>query len=169
MSTTLRTIVRAQVEATYKNLLDLSQPVDNLAKTLTVELANGTGASSADLMFHDQRTLTASGTEDLDLAGGLTNPFGATLTFVELRAILITAASGNTNNVNITRPASNGVPLFLAASDGIAVPPGGAFLWTCPADGKVTVTASTGDLLTITNSAGSTSVTYDVVILGVSA
>lgn len=169
MATTLKSIITAQIDATYKNVLDIGTPTDNFLKRVAIELTNGTGANTADLMFHDQRTLSASGTEDLDLAGVLASPFGATLTFVELRAILISAASANTNNVNVTRPASNGVPLFLAAGDGIAVPPGGVFMWSCPADGKVTVTASTGDLLTITNSAGSTSVTYDVVIIGTSA
>jgi hypothetical protein len=170
MATTLKTVVTAEVSATYKNVLDLGTPTDAFLKKLRIELANGTSANSADLMFHDQRTLAASGTEDLDLAGVLANPLtGATMTFVELRAILVTASSANTNNVNLTRPASNGVPLFLAASDGIPIPPGGCFLWTCPADGKVTVTASTGDLITLTNSAGSTSVTYDVVIIGTSA
>lgn len=170
MATTLKAIVTAQVEATYKNLLDLGTPTDSFLKKIKIELSNGTGANSADLMFHDERTLTASGTEDLDLAGGLTNPLtGAAMTFVELREILIYASSANTNNVNVTRPASNGVPLFLAAGDGVPVPPGGVYHWVCPADGKVTVTAGTGDLITITNSAGSTSVTYDVVILGTSA
>jgi hypothetical protein len=169
MATTLKTIVTAQIAATFKNVLDLGTPTDAFTKTTKIELSNGTGANSADLMFHDQRTLSASATEDLDLAGSLAGPFGASQVFVELRAVLISASSANTNNVNVTRPASNGVPLFLAAGDGIAVPPGGVFLWSCPADAKVTVTASTGDLLTITNSAGSTSVVYDVVIIGVSA
>ena len=169
MTTTLSTIVTAQIETTFRNVLDLSTPVDTLLKKTKIELSNGTSANSADLCFHDQRTLGASGTEDLDLAGSLAGPFGASQVFVELRALLISASSSNTNNVQVTRPASNGVPLFLAASDGIAIPPGGVFLWSCPADGKVTVTASTGDLITITNSAGSTSVTYDVVIIGTSA
>jgi hypothetical protein len=169
MATTLKTVVTAQIATTFKNLIDLSTPTDEATLTAKVQLSNGTGANSADLQWHDQRTLSASATEDLDLAAVLTSVFGATLTFVELRAIMIKAAAANTNNVNLTRPASNGVPLFLAAGDGIPVPPGGAFLWTCPADGKVTVTASTGDLLTLTNSAGSTSVTYDVFIVGTSA
>lgn len=170
MATTLKTIITAQIEAVYKNLLDLGTPTDNFLKKTRIELANGTGANSGDLMFHDQRTLSASGTEDLDLAGGLTNPLtGAAMTFVELRAVLITAASANTNNVVVSRPASNGVPIFSAAGDAIPVQPGGVFLWSCPADGKVAVTAGTGDLLTITNSAGSTSVTYDVTIIGTSA
>jgi hypothetical protein len=170
MATTLRTVVQAELSAVYRNVLDLGTPTDNFLKKVRVELGNGTGATLADLMFHDQRTLAASGTEDLDLAGGLTNPLtGASMTFVELRAVLITASASNTNNVNVTRPASNGVPLFMAAGDGIAIPPGGAFLWTCPADAKVTVTAGTGDLLTVTNSAAGTSVTYDVAIIGTSA
>jgi hypothetical protein len=169
MATTLKTVVNFEIAATLKNLLDLSTPVDAATLTAKVQLANGTGANSADLLFHDQRTLAASATEDLDLAGVLASPFGATLTFVELRAILVKAASGNTNNVNVIRPASNGVPLFLAASDGIPVPPGGAFGWTCPADGKVAVAAGTGDLITFTNSSSGTPVTYDVFLVGTSA
>lgn len=170
MSTTLNSLVTVQIASTYKNLLDLGTPTDSFLKKVLIELSNGTGANANDLMWHDQRTLAASGTEDLDLAGGLTNPLtGAAMTFVELRAILVFAASANTNNVVISRPASNGVPLFSAAGDALPIPPGGVFIWSCPADGKVTVTAGTGDLITVTNSAGSTSVTYDAVILGTSA
>jgi hypothetical protein len=170
MATSLKTKLLVQLQATYKNLLDLGSPTDSFEKRQLIELSNGTGANAADLMFHDRRTLAASGTEDLDLAAGLTNPLtGASMTFAEVRAVVITAASGNTNNVRVTRPASNGVPLFVAAGDGIDVPPGGAFCWSCPADGKVAVTAGTGDLITVTNSSSGTSVTYDVVIIGTSA
>lgn len=165
----LTTTITARVQAELGSALDLataSVPLDKLAR---LTWASGTGADAADLVFHDRRTLNASANEDLDLAGALTSALGATLTFVELRAIMISAAAANTNNVRVTRPASNGVPLFLAASDGIDVPPGGAFLWACGADGKVTVTAGTGDLINVANSAGGTSVTYDVVIVGTSA
>ncbi len=169
MATTLKTVVTAQIEAQYRNLLDLSTPADPLLERIKIQLTNGTTADRADLLFHDRRTIAASSNEDLDLAGSLASPFGATLTFVELRAVLIAASSANTNNVRVTRPASNGVPLFLAASDGIDVPPGGVFLWSCPADGKVAVTAGTGDLINVANSSSGSSVTYDVVIVGTSA
>lgn len=169
MATTLNTIVTAQIVTQFKNLLDLSTPIDALDKKTKIELANGTGTGMADLCFHDQRTVAASGTDALDLAGSLAGPFGASQVFVELRALLVFAAAANTNNVRVNRPASNGVPLFLAASDGIDVPPGGLFMWACPADGKVPVTAGTGDLLNIDNSGAGTSVTYDVVIIGCSA
>lgn len=169
MTTSLSATVTVQVAATYKNLLDLSTPVDSLAAKAKVALANGSGDGSANLLFHDQRTLAASGSENLDLAGSLVDSFGNTLTMVELRGLIIVAADGNTNNVRLTRPASNGVPLFLAASDGIDIPPGGLFAWACGADGKVTITAGTGDLLTVANSSSGTSVTYDVYILGTNA
>lgn len=165
----LKTVISTQVDATLTNALDLVTASVPLSYKKKLTWTSGTAASTADLMFSDTRTVNASSNEDLDLAGALTGPLGTTLTFVELRLILISAATGNTNNVRVTRPASNGVPLFLAASDGIDVPPGGTFLWLCPADGKVTVTAGTGDLINVANSSSGTSVTYDVVIIGTSA
>jgi hypothetical protein len=169
MATTLRAVLTADIATTFKNLLDLSTPTDQVSVKKKVELTNGTGANSADLIFHDTRTLAASANEDLDLSGSLAGPFGASQVFVELRGIVIAAAAGNTNNVRVTRPASNGVPLFLAASDGIDVPPGGVFMWACPADGKVSITAGTGDLINIANSSSGSTVTYDVIIIGTSA
>lgn len=165
----LTSTITTQISATHTSALDLATITDPLSYRQRIALASGTGADSGDLIFHDQRTIAASSNEDLDLAGSLSDAFGDTLTFVELRAVMIAADSGNTNNVELTYPGSNGCPLFLAAGDGIAVPPGGIFLWACPADGKVTVTAGTGDLLNVANSSSGTSVTYDVVIIGTSA
>lgn len=77
------------------------------------------------------------------------------------------AAVGNTNNVVVTRPATNGLVLFAAASDALAgLKPGGLFLFTDPSAPGLAVTAGTGDLLTISNSGAGTSVTYDIVIVG---
>lgn len=165
----LSTDLTLRLAANLTNPLDLSTPVDALVKAITLSLTSGTGASQANMMWHDQRTLAASATEDLDLAGSLTNGFGATQTFARVKLILVSAAAANTNNVQVTRPASNGVPLFLAAGDGLAVRPGGVFLLAATDSTSVAVTAGTGDLITFTNSAGSTSVTYDVVIIGASA
>jgi len=154
--------------ADLTSALDLATASVPLAISKTIEMATGTSTGLADKVFHDTRTLTASATEDLDLAGSLTDALGTALTIVKLKAVYISAASANTNNVVLSRPAANGVPLFSAASDAISVLPGGMLLWVAPGAG-VTVTAATGDLMTITNSAGSTSVTYDVVLIGTSA
>jgi hypothetical protein len=165
----LTTQLTAQVSANLTSALDLVTSAAPLEYRQRLSLATGTGANQADMLWSDTRTLAASATEDLDLAASLTGPLGGTLTFARIKAVVVAAASGNTNNVNVTRPAANGVPLFLAAGDGVAVRPGGFFFWAAPDATAVAVTAGTGDLLTLTNSAGSTSVTYDVVIIGASA
>ncbi len=130
-----------------------------------LDFTNGTGADQASALWSSTRTLAASATEDLDFAGSLSDPFGTTVAADRIKAIYVSAASANTNNVNVARSSSNGVPLFLAASDGLAVPPGGKFLLVAPDANGVNVTAGTGDKLTFTNSAGSTSVTYTVAVL----
>jgi hypothetical protein len=134
-----------------------------------LELGSGTGNSQCDLEYIAQRTLAASANEDLDLAGALADPFGTTLTFVKVRGIYIKAASGNTNSVIIKPAASNGFTgPFGAAAHTITLPPGGVFLVTAPVAGWA-VTAGTGDKINIANSAGSTTVTYDIHVIGASA
>lgn len=164
----LSATIKASISATHTNVLDLATATFPLSLLQSLSLTDGTGANQADRIFSDTRTLSASANEDLDLAGALTNAYG-TVTFARIKAILVIADAGNTNNVNVTRPASNGVPLFLAASDGLAVRPGGMFLWACSDATGVAVTASTADLINFANSAGSTPVTYTVVIIGASA
>jgi len=169
MAATLTSTLSLAISATLAEALDLSDRSNPTNYRKSWSLASGTGANQADKIFHDQRTLAASATEDLDLAGVLTDVFGAALTFARIKAVLIHALPTNTNNVNVTRPATNGVPLFLAAGDGIPVRPGGAFCWISPDATGVAVTAGTGDLLTLTNSGAGTSVVYDVIIIGASA
>ncbi len=162
--------IKASLAGSQTAALDLGTAEFPFAAAYVKALADGTGADQANVLFTDTRTLSASATEDLDLAGALANALGGSAVFAKVKAVLVTASASNTNNVNVTRPASNGVPLFLAASDGVAVPPGGAFMLAGPGTaGLCSVTAGTGDLLTLTNSAGSTSVTYSVAILGTSA
>lgn len=128
---------------------------------------SGTGAGQADLVWHDQRTLTASSTEDLDLAGGsLLNGFGAGLTFVKVRALIVYAAAGNTNTVVIGGDA-NSVPFLGAAANTKPIQPGGLYVDFAPAG--YTVTATTGDIIQVANGGAGTSVTYDIVIIGTSA
>lgn len=128
--------------------------------------ANGTGANQANQVFTDTRTIAASGNEDLDLAGSLSDAFGNTITFTKVKAIHVITDAGNTNNVEVTRPASNGLPMFMAAGDGISLGPGWSTTIVAPTAAGITVTAGTGDLINIANSAGSTSVTYTIVIIG---
>ena len=159
--------VVVKLDALQLSALDLASATFPLALDWTTLLTNGTGANQASQVWSDQRTLTASATENLDLAASLTNAFGTTLTFTKVKLIMVKAAAANTNSVQVQRGATNGVPLFMAASDGIALTPGAWFIAVFPDATGVAVTASTGDILTITNSAGGTSVVYDIVLIGV--
>lgn len=165
----LDTNLLVKLDADLTSALDLVTASSPLSVAERIRLSSGTGLSAADMQWSDTRTLAASATEDLDLAGSLTGPLGTTLTFARIKLVLIMAADGNANDVQVTRPASNGAPLFLAAGDGLPVKPGGLFLWVAPNAAGVAVTAATGDLLTVTNSAGSTGVTYSIVVIGASA
>ena len=128
--------------------------------------ADGTGGDQAKKIWTDTRTLTASATENLDLAGVLVDAFGVTLTFTKVKALIVTAAAANTNDVLVGGHAS-GVLFFANANDIVKVRPGGMFALVSPDSTGYAVTASTGDLLTVANSAGSTSVTYTIIIIGV--
>ena len=158
--------VRLSIAASLAGSNDLGTPklkIDDILESL--ELSPGTNTTGkADVLFSDTRTLAASANEDIDLAGALSSAFGATITAAEVVLIFIRAADGNTNNVNVTRPASNGVPIFLAAGDGRAVEPGEYFLFQSRRG--VGITGGTVDLINIANSAGSTSVTYDILVIG---
>jgi len=158
--------IAVTLDLTDTGSADLGAPKMRVSIGKELSLVPGTDATNkADILFSDQRTLAASANEDLDLAGVLASAFGSTITAAEIVAIFVSAASGNTNNVNVTRPASNGFAgPFLAASDGISVKPGEFALLASQSGWPVT--AATGDLLNIANSAGSTSVTYDIVIVG---
>lgn len=155
-----------KLDALQLSALDLGSATFPILLDLSTRLSNGTGANQASQVWSDTRTLGPSATENLDLSGAFTNAFGVSVAFTKIKAIIIRAASGNTNNVNVQTGATNGTPVFLAASDGLAVRPGGVFLLTAPDVNGITVTSGTGDILTITNSAGTTSVTYDVVVIG---
>lgn len=159
----------AQLTGTYTGANDLGTVSFSFNERGLNRLTEGTTANKADKLFSDTRTLTASSTENLDLAGTLTDPFGTTVTFATVKAIYVQASTSNTNNVCVGGAASNGfVGPFADATDKMCVKPGGVLLITAPATGW-TVTASTGDILLVANSSSGSSVTYDVVIIGTSA
>ncbi|WP_051338593.1 hypothetical protein [Streptomyces flavidovirens] len=152
-------------------VLDLTTAADELAFRRGVHLEDGTAAGKADRAFHDRRTLAASGTEDLDLAGVLLDAFGAALTFVKVKGLFIAADITNTNNVVIGAAATNPWAALLGAAGTLTLRPGASMgLMAGAADATAyAVTAGTGDLLKVANSGAGTPVTYDIVIVGASA
>lgn len=170
MAATLSGEIIVKALLNYRNALDLDTVKDDLAKTYTKKFTNGSGLNQADLIWHDQRTLSASASENLDLAAVLTDAFGTTLTFLRVKALIIAAAAGNTNNVEVGGHATAAFVNWVKdATDIVVVRPGGVLCLIAPDATAYAVTATTGDMLKVANSAGSTSVTYDVIIVGASA
>lgn len=159
------------VTADQTSAQDLTTASAPVSWARQVALATGTSAGQADLIFTDTRTLAASATEDLDLAGSLTGAFGATLTFVKIKAIAISAAAGNTNNVVVGAASATQWATLLNSTGTVTLRPGSTFMaFTGVADSTGWgVTAATGDLLKVANSGAGTGVTYDIVVIGTSA
>jgi hypothetical protein len=162
--------VNVSVSGKHTSLLDLDTATYPLTLSRSYATSSGTGLGQADRVFTDRRTLTASSTEDLDLAGVLLDAFGAAITFARIKTLIIAADSGNTNNVIVGNAATNGFISWVGgATHTVTVRPGGVLLVAATDATAYTVTAATADLLHIANSAGGTSVTYDVVLIGASA
>jgi hypothetical protein len=138
------------------------------------KLTDGTGAGNADLLYVAERTVATATDDDIDLAGVLSDVFGTTLTFAELVGILIInkQKDGTANTTDLTiGGGSNPFVGFLGGTTPTVGPikPGGMFMLMSPdAAGIGTVTAGTGDILRITNSAGASN-TYQIAIVGRSA
>lgn len=126
----------------------------------------GTDAlNKADLLYRATRTLAASANEDLDLAGVLASPLGATITAAEILVVIVEAADANTNDVKWGPAAANGALLgFNAAADKHSVGPGNLDLHTNRQGWPVT--AATADKVNVANSAAGTPVTYTITVIG---
>jgi hypothetical protein len=156
--------ISVRVDGVYTGANDIANPEQDVAVKGLLSLVTGSGAGLASKLFSDTRTLAASATESLDLAGSLTDAFGQTLTFAHVKAIYVKAHADNVNDVVLGGAGSNPFVGPWGATGTHAVHPGG-FVLLADANG-FTVTAATGDLLKVANSSSGTGVTYDIVIIG---
>lgn len=158
-------ILSVGVNAKQTGPAGLGTPQELLNIVQSMEFTPGTATvGQANVLYSGTRTLAASANENLDVFGALQDALGATINAAEVVAVYFRAASGNTNDVVITRPATNGVPLFNTASAGMALGPGDFSLRTYRVG--IGVVAATGDLINVANGGAGTPVTYDVVIVG---
>ena len=165
---TLNASLTLSLAASLVNALDLGDVTQNVANSSNFPLSDGIGASQAKSLFSDTRTLAASGTENLDLAGALTDAFGAVINFTKIKALIIKASAANVNDVVVGGHATAACfSFFGAATHTMKVKPGGMIALVAPDINGYAVTAATADMLTVTNGAAGTGVTYDVIIIGV--
>jgi len=147
----------------------LGAPTWPVSSVFPLTMNSGTATGLADRIWTASgRSIAPSATDSLDLQGtALLDPSGTAVVFVKLKLIRVVAAATNVTDVQVTRPATNGVPWLTAVSSAIPVQPGGMMEWVAPGSG-IAVTAGTGDLLNLVNS-GATAAVYDIVLIGTSA
>lgn len=166
----LNSRIALAIAAAYAGSGDIAPPVSKTDYKRTFILADGVAADQANKIWSDTRTLAASATEDLDLAGALPDAFGSLITFARIKLLAIYAAVANTNDVLVGGASANQfLSPFGDASDVVRVKPGGLFLLVAPGATAYPVTAGTGDKLKVANSAAGTPVDYDIILAGASA
>ena len=159
--------IALRINLTQTGTEDLGAPKLPVVVEELLSLVAGTDATNkANILWRDGvRSIAASSNADLDLAGSLSDAFGSTITAAEIVLIFIRASADNANNVQVTRPASNGFAgPFLAAGDGVSIKPGEYAVFVSQSGWAVT--AGTGDLLNLANSGSGSAVVFDVLIVG---
>lgn len=162
-TSTLQVILNSQ----FSKSQDLSTAKDILNFKRIFQISDGIGASKAESIFHDQRTLTASSSEDIDLNGILLDAFGVAIPFTKIKTMIFAAENSNVNDVLIGGAATNQfATMFSDITDELILRPGGLIVLHDPGANGYLVTPATGDLLKIANSAGGSSVIFDIIIIG---
>jgi hypothetical protein len=131
----------------------------------TFPFADGAGLNMANMVVIDHATATTS--YDLD-GTTLPHPSGNgnyAAGFARIKAIAVKAAAANSANITVGGDFILSKYLTAWVDDALTIPVhvGGLFLFVAPAAAGVVVTATTGDVVTVTV-AGSDA--FDIVILG---
>jgi len=171
MATSLASRLDVNFSFVEKNPQDLGASEMKSAVAYAKKLLDGISSGQADKIVGDTVTLADGGNVSIDLAGSLTDLLtGALVTLAKVKMVLVVSKENNTTRLTISRPASNGAPLFGAASGALAsLGADGVFLAFDPGvAGLFTVVAATGDLLNFANSAGAVA-TFTYVVVGTSA
>jgi hypothetical protein len=166
MASTVSATINLAMDVKEKSAGDLgsgSFPV-RIAEQISINPASSLALDQANTLFADTRTLATSATESLDLSGVFADAFGAVIANAEIVGIYIKAAAANTTTLSFFGAASNSfngpltgtTPKYTLAAD--------EFVFMGSRAGWA-VTAGTGDIVAVANSAGA-SADYDIVVIG---
>lgn len=183
--TSLIATLKVVMSIVAEKALDESTPKDAFSVTASdiFKSTLATGLKS-DQFWHDRRALAASGTENIDLAGSLTNSFGGTVTFSEVRWIFLMNTSSNATlggsntdaSIEFGGAAATEAKLFFSAAGdkgileaGSLTADGSFMIWTTKATTGWPVTAGTADIFLVTNLDAVDAAEYVIVVGGESA
>ncbi len=153
----------ARLDADYEDTRDNSTVSDDVDVDFHIELTDGQGNGKANALWHDRRTLSAT-SETLDLAGGITDSFGNTLTMDNIKAMFIQNRETTAGLGLSIGGAANAFDSWLGSgTDKVVLNSGGWLGLSVDQDGYP-VTAGSTDELKI--DAGSDNITYDIFLIG---
>lgn len=164
-ATTFSATITDSIAAQYAGTQDLGTAnwASGSAGIQTISLTDGTTANKANKIHVD--TITTGTNYDLD-AGTLVSPLGvAQAAFSRIVAVRVCAPSANTAAVAVGGDWALTKFVTGWVDDAITLPvnPGGCLTITAPSATAIGVTASTGDVLTVTPSGSETAY---VIIIG---
>ena len=175
MAMTLNSRITGKITGTaVKDGTEFEDVQYTLSFSADVSLADGVAANQADQEWHDEGSLLADGTTTYDVAGGITDEFGAAVTFARIKAIYFkntsttasvlrlgggTGGDGtNAFDTWVTSTAADG-------SEGVLVRAGGFILLCAPDATAYVVTGGTIDILLI-EEMSTLAATYELCLIG---
>lgn len=169
MATSLsKAVVQVIIDFDYQNVLSGRNSSDAKRLEYRKAFSDGEAVDGAEVVFHNSYTVSASGSQTLDLTGALVDAFGNTIVFKKLKAIQVRNMSSTAGaKVTLGTPASEyHDEMFTGSgSESINVRPGGLFLWVDPSEDATAMVADTDDKLTIANGTGA-GITVEVTLIG---
>lgn len=166
---------KIDISLTRTKVNDLTTSKDSVVRgnstPYSITWADGEGANQAEEVWHDTRTLAAGANETLDIYDALIQPMTLAdlITFTKIKGIVIinNGTAGSDATLDIGGAAANAwLGIVKAVSDIIPIQPGGQFKKVSPDANGMTVGASNSNLKLANTSAGSYSLTYDIIIWG---
>lgn len=153
------------VTGAYTGNASIGAVSDSLNLKETLAYVTGAGAGAADTLYTESLNIAASSNVTRDLTS-LTDPLGNAVDFARVKAIVVIAASGNTNNIVVGAAASNAFAGPLGAGNqSFSVPPGGIAAFARD-DAAGWVTSSTSKVIEIANSGAGSAVTGSLIVIG---
>jgi len=164
--------VKLTIDCEYRKTMDMITAIGDLAKFLVLDLADGTAADQADLLYHDEQSVAGAGNADLDLTGVLKDCFGDNFDAAKIKFLAIYNTS-TAQTLTVGAEGSNPwVGPFGAGTHTVSIKPATTsnYSWiVLVADPNgYTVTAGTADMLRISNEAGSAAI-FGIIIVATSA
>lgn len=163
--------ITAGVSWNVQNTTNGIVTANNSGFSYTTTLTSGTGATvgTADLLYAATLTIAGAGTSELDVAGGITDFFGNTITMARLKAMYINLATTTLATHIVVGDATNEIINWISAAGTVTVRQNGVLLLCAPDATAYAVTAATGDDLLITNGDAAVSATVNIALIGGSA